>query len=87
MYYGELESLRYGNVLVKAFDGDHRLVGVGLYFGRGKGKIYLQEEIDSSEDKEALTEAIAKACSEQRKIKVVWELQEEPQEQPNASEG
>lgn len=82
MYYGETESLRYGNVLVKAFDEDHRLVGVGLYFGRGNGKMYLQEEINSPEAQEELKKSIAEACSKIH-LYVKWELLK----QSNACEG
>ena len=69
MYYCETESLRYGNELIKAFNHEHRLVGVGLYFGRGTGKMYLHEEIDSPEAQSELKKIIAEACPH-----VEWEL-------------
>ena len=82
MYYCETESLRYGNVLVKVLDKEHRLVGSGAYFGRGNGKVFLQEEIDSPEVQKKLQDSIDEACSKIH-LHVKWDLLK----QPNASEG
>ena len=59
MYYCEVDSLRYGNVIVKVFDQDHRLVGVGTCFGENDCYMRLHKKIDSPEALEKIRRAMA----------------------------
>lgn len=62
MYHCETENLRGGGTIVKAFDKDDQLVGIGAYFGDDDCCMHMHKKITSPQDQSKLKQAIVEAC-------------------------
>ena len=73
MYSCTVESLREWNYLIRVFDKNNHLIGMGSFFGNDQESLHLFLKIESSEAQNELLHSVSVAC-QQKGLEAEWFL-------------